>query len=156
MARLACVTVSSKRTTMSPTLTWSPSRTRNAPTTPPVGCCTFLTFEATTSAPGATTAPAISVVAAHPPTPPARRATRATPIVRWRRIERRGSGEIDWLIGGNLLKPRTCPRGRPISLQLRRRKRQQGLGLVEPGQDARLWREPRLGGQRPARGPQPS
>ena len=57
IARLARVTVSSSRTTMSPALTRSPSRTRSSPTTPPVGCCTFLTLESTTIEPGAITAP---------------------------------------------------------------------------------------------------
>ena len=45
IARFACVIVSSSRTTMSPACTLSPSRTRSSPTTPPVGCWTFLTFE---------------------------------------------------------------------------------------------------------------
>jgi hypothetical protein len=69
MERLARVWVSSRRTTMSPAFTRLPSRTRNSPTTPPVGCCTFLTLELTTSCPGATTAPEISVLAAQPPRP---------------------------------------------------------------------------------------
>ena len=37
---------------------------------PPVGCCTFLTFDSTTTVPGAITAPASSLVAAQPPMPP--------------------------------------------------------------------------------------
>src|SRR5829696_9150057 len=88
MARFACVMVSSSRTTISPALTLSPSRARNSPTTPPVGCCTFLTFESTTRLPGAITAPDSSVVAASPPTPPARSATTARPPSRWLRIDR--------------------------------------------------------------------
>ena len=59
MARLALVTVSSSRTTMSPALTRSPSRARTSPTTPPVGCCTFLTLDSTTIWPGAISAPEI-------------------------------------------------------------------------------------------------
>jgi hypothetical protein len=47
IARFALVCVSSSRTTISPRLTGSPSRTRNSPTTPPVGCWTFFTFEST-------------------------------------------------------------------------------------------------------------
>src|SRR5258705_454930 len=42
---------------MSPAMTLSPSRTRSSPTTPPVGCCTFLTLESTTSTPCPMTAP---------------------------------------------------------------------------------------------------
>src|SRR5215208_6848028 len=73
---------------MSPALTLSPSRTLSSPTTPPVGCWTFLTFESTTTRPDAITAPASSVVAASPPTPPASKATMAIPQMRWRWIER--------------------------------------------------------------------
>src|SRR5215207_5647339 len=88
IARFACVIVSSSRTTMSPACTLSPSRTRSSPTTPPVGCWTFLTFESTTRLPGAITAPDSSVVAASPPTPPARSATTARPPSSWLRIDR--------------------------------------------------------------------
>src|SRR6266702_8449953 len=69
---------------MSPALTWLPSRTLISPTTPPVGCCTFLVVVSTTSWPGATTAPEISVVAAHPPTPTTRNALTDTPARAWR------------------------------------------------------------------------
>ncbi len=48
MARLARVTVSSRRTRICPAFTWSPSCTSNSPTMPPVGCCTFFTLESTT------------------------------------------------------------------------------------------------------------
>ena len=71
IARLALVTVSSSRTTISPALTRSPSRARTSPTTPPVGCCTFLTLESTTTEPGAISAPEICTVDAQPPNPPA-------------------------------------------------------------------------------------
>ena len=37
-------------------------RPLSSPTTPPVGCCTFLTLDSTTSVPGAITAPDITVV----------------------------------------------------------------------------------------------
>ena len=40
-----------------------------SPTTPPVGCWTFLTWLSTTTAPGATTAPDSSVIADQPPRP---------------------------------------------------------------------------------------
>ena len=45
MSRLARVCVSSSRISTSPAWTRSPSRTRSSPTTPPVGCCTFLTSD---------------------------------------------------------------------------------------------------------------
>ena len=79
MARLALTTVSSSRTTISPALTMSPSRTRTSPTTPPVGCCTFLTLESTTTEPGAISAPEICTVEAQPPNPPASTSTSARP-----------------------------------------------------------------------------
>ena len=87
IARLACVCVSSSRMTMSPALTLSPSRTRSSPTTPPVGCCTFLTLVSTTSWPCAITAPGISVVEAQPPMPPTSSTTTTRPARRWRRMD---------------------------------------------------------------------
>src|SRR6266516_4811414 len=89
IAKFARVTVSSSRTTTSPTLTRSPSCTLSSPTMPPVRCWTFLIFESTTTDPLAITAPANSGGEAHPPTPPASSATTATPANRWRRMERR-------------------------------------------------------------------
>jgi hypothetical protein len=59
MARLARVIVSSSWTRMSPAFTRSPSWTLSLPTTPPVGCWTFFTFESTTTEPCAIRAPAI-------------------------------------------------------------------------------------------------
>ena len=82
MARLALTTVSSSRTTMSPALTISPSRTLTSPTTPPVGCCTFLTLESTTTEPGAISAPEICTVEAQPPNPPASTSISARPTIR--------------------------------------------------------------------------
>ena len=87
-ARLARVTVSSKRTRMSPARTSAPSRTRSSLTTPPVGCWSFFTLESTTSEPGAITAPATSVVAAQPPIPNASRLATAVPPMRDRCMER--------------------------------------------------------------------
>ena len=87
MERLARVTVSSSRTTTSPALTRSPSRTRTSPTTPPVGCCTFLILVSTTIEPGAISAPDNSVVAAQPPTPPTSMSTTVTPATMWRWID---------------------------------------------------------------------
>jgi hypothetical protein len=81
IARLARVTVSSSRIRMSPALTWSPSCTRTSPTTPPVGCWTFFTLESTTNEPWAMSAPEISAVDAQPPTPSARKATTAQPMM---------------------------------------------------------------------------
>jgi hypothetical protein len=89
MARLALVTVSSSRTTTSPALTRSPSRARNSPTTPPVGCWTFFTLDSTTIDPGAISAPEISAVEAQPPSPPASTITIANPIIKCSRIEER-------------------------------------------------------------------
>ena len=74
---------------MSPALTTSPSRTRTSPTTPPVGCCTFLTLESTTTDPGAISAPEIGTVEAQPPKPPASTSTTTRPAIRCSRIERR-------------------------------------------------------------------
>src|SRR5437764_15264079 len=56
---------------------------------PPVRCWTFLMFESTTTDPLAMTAPANSVIQAHPPTPHASSATTTTPAAKWRRIDRR-------------------------------------------------------------------
>jgi hypothetical protein len=89
MARFALVTVSSSRTTMSPALTTSPSRARTSPTTPPVGCCTFLTLDSTTIWPGAISAPEICTVDAQPPRPTTRTSTIPRPSIRW--------NLIDWL-----------------------------------------------------------
>ena len=75
----------------SPVRTISPSCTRICPTTPPVGCCTFFTLDATTRLPGATTAPANSMLAAQPPTPPTRRRAAIRLSTTCRRIERRMS-----------------------------------------------------------------
>src|SRR5712692_1287347 len=74
---------------MSPTLTRSPSRTLSSPTTPPVGCCTFLTFESTTTDPDAISAPESWVVLAQPPTPPARMPKTVRPARMLRRMDRR-------------------------------------------------------------------
>ncbi len=89
---------------MSPALTRSPSRTRTSPTTPPVGCCTFLTLESTTTAPGAISAPEIGTVEAQPPKPPASTSITARPTIMCARIDRRapfsspfGSGIMTWL-----------------------------------------------------------
>jgi hypothetical protein len=70
------VTVSSRRSTICPSSTSLPSLTRISPTTPPVGCCTFLMFDSTTIVPGAITAPANWLVAAQPPTPKIRSVVR--------------------------------------------------------------------------------
>src|SRR5215471_1011448 len=88
IARFARVIVSSRRMTTSPAITRTPSRTRSSPTTPPVGCCTFLTFESTTREPDATTAPDSSVVVAQPPRPPTTRSPMVIAARTWRRIER--------------------------------------------------------------------
>src|SRR5271166_2954992 len=74
---------------MSPALTRSPSRTRISPITPPVGCCTFLTFESTTIDPEAISAPESAVVPAQPPTPPARIPNTVKPASMLRRMDRR-------------------------------------------------------------------
>src|ERR1700730_14463635 len=87
IARFARVTVWSRRATISPALTRSPSRT--PPPTPPVGCCTFLTLESTTIDPDAISAPESEVVLAQPPTPKARMATTVRPARILRRMERR-------------------------------------------------------------------
>ena len=89
MARLARVTVSSSCTRMSPALTRSPSCTLSLPTTPPVGCCTFLTLESTTMEPCAMSAPAIWVVEAQPPTPKASTSTITPPAIRCLRMDSR-------------------------------------------------------------------
>ena len=89
IAKFACVTVSSRRMRISPALTRSPSRARTSPTTPPLGCWTFLTLESTTSEPCAMIAPEISAVEAQPPSPTPRNATSAQPTMMWRRIEAR-------------------------------------------------------------------
>src|SRR5260370_15306036 len=72
---------------ISPALTRSPSRTRSSPTTPPVGCCTFLTFESTTMEPGAISAPESLAVPTQPPTPTARTAKTVKPARIWRRMD---------------------------------------------------------------------
>src|SRR5262249_2245784 len=74
--------------TTSPAFTRTPSRTRSSLTTPPVGCCTFLTFVSTTMEPDATTGPDSSVVVAQPPRPPATRSAMVIAAKTWRRIER--------------------------------------------------------------------
>src|SRR5215831_19044651 len=79
ISRLARIWVSSSEITMSSALTRLPSRTLSLPTTPPVGCCTFLTLESTTNCPAAITAPENSVVMAQPPRPMTR-SSAATPI----------------------------------------------------------------------------
>ena len=96
IARLARVTVSSSRTTMSPILTLSPSRTRTSPTMPPVGCCTFLTLESTTICPGAISAPESCVVPAQPPKPITSTPTTTRPARICRRIE--GCAADFWLM----------------------------------------------------------
>ena len=93
IARLARATVSSRRITTSPARTRSPSRARISPTTPPVGCWTFLTWLSTTTCPGATTAPESR--SSPPsrrgrPTRKERRPARAQRV--WRRIELRALG----------------------------------------------------------------
>ena len=50
---------------------------------PPVGCCTFLTLESTTMAPGAWMAPEISVANAQPPIPTTRITTTSSPPLSW-------------------------------------------------------------------------
>ena len=81
MPSVARVTVSSRRITIWPVLDrMLPSLTRISPTMPPVGCWTFLTFDSTTTVPGAITAPDSCVVAAQPPTPPTSTAMAAKPI----------------------------------------------------------------------------
>src|SRR6202035_2703950 len=94
MARVARVTVSSRRITTSPLLTRLPSRTRSSPTTPPVGCCTFLTLESTTTLPEAMSAPESAVVPAQPPTPPASSTKTARPASALRRMDRRVGEEV--------------------------------------------------------------
>jgi hypothetical protein len=74
--RVDLVTVSSRRSTICPSSTSLPPLTRISPTTPPVGCCTFLMFDSTTIVPGAITAPANWLVAAQPPTPKIRSVVR--------------------------------------------------------------------------------
>ena len=87
MARLALVTVSSSRTTMSPAFTNMPSRARTSPTTPPVGCCTFFTLESTTTCPGAISAPEICAVDAQVPSPPTRSRITVRPMIICSRID---------------------------------------------------------------------
>src|SRR5262245_55159008 len=89
IVKFARVMVWSRRATISPPFTRSPSRTRSSPTTPPVGCCTFLTFESTTTVPDAISAPASLVVPAQPPTAPTRTAKTNMPARILRRIDRR-------------------------------------------------------------------
>src|SRR5262245_43519680 len=55
---------------------------------PPVGCCTFLTLESTTTTPVAITAPAISVVRAQAPRPPSNATVARPPTRRCHRIAR--------------------------------------------------------------------
>ena len=55
--------------------------------TPPVGCWTFFTWLSTTIVPGATTAPDSSVIHAHPPRPPTRRATPPSASRVWRLMD---------------------------------------------------------------------
>src|SRR5579871_1801271 len=126
MARLARVTVSSSRTSTSPALTVSPSLTRSSPTTPPVGCCTFLTLESTTTDPCAISAPEILAVDAQPPSPPASTSTTASPMTRWRRIDCRAGDECSGpvmsappVLPGVLscLWSRFLPRGRPSAIR---------------------------------------
>ena len=85
--RFACASVGSSRSSNSPASTRAPSPTISSPTTPPPGCCTFFTFDSTTSEPSAITAPATCVIA--PSTPML--ITRNSPIsaiaVTWLRIE---------------------------------------------------------------------
>ena len=97
---------------MSPAFTRSPSRTRSSPTTPPVGCCTFLTFESTTIEPCAISAPEISAVDAQPPTPIARNATITTPAKMWRRIE---ACELGHVLRFILLLPDQAPLSEPAA-----------------------------------------
>ena len=78
---VARVTVSSSRTRTWPSATTLPSRTSNSLTTPPVGCCTFLTFDFTVTVPDAITAPASSLVAAHPPMQTTNAITRIDPTM---------------------------------------------------------------------------
>ena len=68
-------------------------RTSSSPTTPPVGCWTFLTLLSTTSLPDAITAPESSVAAAQPPTPTTSNAAAMKPMASGRRAasERRRS-----------------------------------------------------------------
>src|SRR5262245_56964056 len=64
-----------------------PSCTFKAPTMPPVGCCTFLTFESTTIEPCAISAPEIFVTAVHPPKPRKMATSPAPPTSECRRID---------------------------------------------------------------------
>src|SRR5215510_3816003 len=63
-----------------------PLCTFKAPTTPPVGCCTFLTFELTTIEPCAISAPEIFVTAVHPPRPKKMASSPAPPTSECQRI----------------------------------------------------------------------
>jgi hypothetical protein len=80
-------TVSSSLTRSWPAATTLPSRTCSSPTTPPVGCWTFLTSLRTTSWPAEITAPENSVVAAQPPKPSTSTPAEMAAIAMWRRSE---------------------------------------------------------------------
>ena len=145
IARLARVMVSSSRTTTSPAFTWSPSRTRISPTTPPVGCWTFLTLVSTTSVPGAITAPANSVVAAQPPMPPTSRTTAATPS-----SEMAADGR--WRVWQSLPASIMTLSLRDSATTLQRRGREPAL--LRPLPDANAWRSTSsLRARRPATRP---
>ncbi|GLR89724.1 hypothetical protein GCM10007857_64380 [Bradyrhizobium iriomotense] len=71
-------------------MTTSLSRTRTSLTMPPVGCCTFFTFESTTTEPGAIRAPEIGTLEAQPTPLPANTRTTTRPTIR--------SFLIDWCV----------------------------------------------------------
>jgi len=86
--------VSSRRTSTSPSWTTLPSFTNISFTTPPLGCCTFLTLDSTITLPLAITAPASSLVAAQPPNPATNATTMASPAMLSRRIAGRARSPV--------------------------------------------------------------
>src|SRR5689334_9352978 len=65
---------------------------------PPLGCCTFLTLDSTTSVPCPITAPVSLAVAAHPPIPPRPTTIAVTPTNLSLRIERSKSHRSSFIV----------------------------------------------------------
>src|SRR5262245_560765 len=103
--------------TISPALTRSPSRTRSSPTTPPVGCCTFLTFESTTTEPGAISAPESLAVPIQPPTPTARTTKTVKPARTWRRMDCRVAAAGGFKLSAPRVRNHSQRGSRRLSLQ---------------------------------------
>src|SRR3954452_20954144 len=132
MARLAFTTVSSRRTTISPALTVSPSCARTSPTTPPVGCCTFLTLESTTTCPGAISAPEIGTVEAQPPKPQVKTSITTRPTTMCERIDSRAPFRSSF--GFQIMTFSSSRLGSGIGNDLDRRRRRDALQyLAEHG-----------------------